>query len=445
MTLKEFTQLNLPDVPGVYTFRDDKNRPMYIGRATSLKSRVRSYFSADLIATRGPRIVDMVTKAHTVTFQEQDSVLEAILLEAALIKRYQPFYNIDARDNKSDQYIVVTEEEWPRVFLARARDLDQQLKDREVPYKIKNKYGPFTEAGLIKEALKILRKMFPFRDKKAVDPRHEAFYRAMGQSPHVGAAENVEAARQEYLATVRRLMMFFEGRKGALQTELKRQMKTAATEMRFEDADRIKRLIYALEHINDISLIKRDLKEGYVDAEGNHKRSFRIEAYDVAHLGGMENVGVMVVSVNGQPDRNEYRKFKISRNKNDDIAGLTEILSRRLNHPEWPYPDFIVVDGSKVQAQHAEAVLAARRLEIPVVAVTKDDRHKAEKLVGNPDITKQYRAEVIEINAEAHRFAITYHRKRRDTSLERMLANRTLRGESPQEPVVQYPDDVPQD
>ncbi len=125
-------------------------------------------------------------------------------------------------------------------------------------------------------------------------------------------------------------------------------------------------------------------------------------------------MGVMVVSMNGQLAQNEYRKFKISKDRNDDVAGLAEILSRRLNHPEWPYPDLIIVDGNKIQAAKAEAVLMSRRIQIPIVAVTKDDRHKAESLVGNPDITKRYRNEVIQLNAEAHRFAIKYHRKRRE-------------------------------
>lgn len=411
MTASDLKKLELPDQPGVYTFRDDKGRPLYIGRATSLRDRVKSYFRPDLIDSRGPRVVDMVTKSSTVTWQTQDSVLEAILLEAEQIKRYQPFYNVDERDNKSSNYIVITNEDWPRVFLARARDLDQQIKERCVPYKIKKRFGPFPEAGLIKEALKILRRMFPFRDKKALDPRHEAFYRMLGQSP----SGDDESVRQAYLRTVRHLCLFFQGRKGTLVAELKKRMKSAAKEMRFEEADQNKKLLYALEHINDIALIKREA------AVFTGKKQYRMEAYDIAHLGGSENVGVMVVSVNGELMQSEYRKFKVSKDKNDDIAGLIEILTRRLNHPEWPFPDLIIVDGSKTQASRAEAVLASCRMDIPVVAVTKDERHVAEKLVGNPDITKRYRNEVIQLNAEAHRFAIRYHRHRREGMRDRVV------------------------
>ena len=173
MTSQQLAKLKLPDVPGVYTFVDTKGRPLYIGRATSLKDRTRSYFAADLIDTRGPRIVDMITRAKTVKWQETDSVLEAIILESNLIKRYQPHYNVDERDDKSSQYVIVTDEPWPRVFLARARDFDAEQKEGKLGYKVKERFGPYPHGGLIKEALKILRKMFPFKDKKSFDARHE--------------------------------------------------------------------------------------------------------------------------------------------------------------------------------------------------------------------------------------------------------------------------------
>ncbi len=373
---------------------------MYIGRATSLKGRIRSYADADLIVTRGPRVVDMITKSRSITWQETDSVLEAILLESALIKRYQPPANVDERDDKSSQYVVITDEVWPRVFLVRARDLDHYKKDGTLEYPIKKSFGPFLEGRLIKEALIILRKLFPFKDKKAFDPRHDAFYRAIGRSPQ----ESDESARERYLQTIDYLILFFEGKKKQLRRELEKQMKECVSELRFEDALRLKKLLFALDHINDIALIKRERSTSPGD--------FRIEAYDVAHLSGAEAVGAMTVSCKGEFTPAEYRKFKLSKNSNDDNAGLREILSRRLNHPEWAFPDLIVVDGNEVQMKTAEGVLAARRMAIPVVAVTKDDRHKAARLIGHPDLLKGYKNEIIAINAEVHRFAITFHRKR---------------------------------
>jgi len=405
MRSQTLVKLKLPDTPGIYIFRDYKKRPLYIGRATSLADRVKSYFATDIIATRGPRIVDMVTKAMVVTWQETDSVLEAILLESELIKRYQPIYNIDERDDKSSQYVIITEEMWPRVFLARARDLDQQIKNGTLPYVIKKNFGPYPHGGLIKVVLKILRKMFPFKDKKSLDARHDLFYRSLGRSPD----SNNPASLRAYTRTINYLILFFQGEKQQLRTLVEKQMNACAKELQFEEAGRFKHLLYALDHINDIALIK----------EGSTKLDpdFRIEAYDISHLSGMETVGAMVVSQNGELIQSEYRTFKISKNQNNDLAGLEEMLSRRLNHSEWTYPNLIVVDGNQMHVERAEMVLEARRISIPVVAVTKDARHKAASFVGHPELIASYTKDIVALNAEAHRFTLKYHRKRRSLRL----------------------------
>ncbi len=429
MISQALKKLKLPDNPGVYTFVDTRGRPFYIGRATSLRDRVKSYFSIDLIETRGPRIIDMVTKAKTVKWQGTDSVLEAIILESVLIKRYQPYYNVDERDDKSSQYVVITDELWPRVFLVRARDFDL-ARQSEAPaalgYKVKKYYGPYLHGGLIKEALKILRKMFPFKDRKSFDPRHDAFYKALGRSP---VGEDSEANKQ-YKKTIKYLELFFEGKKKVIKNRIKKEMNVAAKELRFEDAGRAKRLLYALDHINDISLIKSKNENSQFNesneeqaglslqnkskiARGQVRSQFRMEAYDIAHLSGTNVVGAFVASLNGEFASSQYRKFKISKQANNDIAGLKEILNRRLNHSEWAYPDLIIVDGNETHLGQAEAVLKARRITIPIIAVTKDDKHKAARLIGNSDLIMKYQKEIIALNAEAHRFAIKYHRSKR--------------------------------
>ncbi|MEA2715455.1 MAG: excinuclease subunit [Candidatus Parcubacteria bacterium] len=405
MKSQRLARLKLPDAPGVYTFRDYRKRPLYIGRATSLKDRVRSYFSADLIETRGVRIVDMVAKAASLAWQETDSVLEAILLESLLIKKYQPFYNVDERDDRSSQYIVITDEAWPRVFLARARDFDQAIRERTLLYKVKRYFGPFLESGLINAALKILRRLFPFRDKKALDPRHEEFYRVLGQSPETDGSE----AQKKYRRTIRYLTLFFEGKSQRVRTLLEREMKRNARALKFEQASENRKLIHALRHINDIALIKQNGNGTPLGARGDH----RIEAYDIAHLSGTNTAGSMAVSINGQLVPSEYRKFKIKRDANNDLAGLVEILSRRFNHTEWPYPDLVVVDGNEMQIRAAGSVLKARRIDIPVVAVTKDQSHRAASLIGPPEVIEAYKKDIIAVNSEAHRFAIKYHRLRR--------------------------------
>jgi excinuclease ABC subunit C len=356
----------------------------------------------------------MVTKSTSLTWEKTDSVLEAILLESSLIKKYQPYYNVDLKDDKSDYYVIFTDEEWPRVFLERARNLGTILTGNasntgkihsKFNYKIADSFGPFPEAGLIKEALRILRKIFPFRDKKANDPRHERFYAALGMSP----TSSIENDKERYLANIKYLRTFFSGRKKILVKEIRRDMNAMAKMQKFEEADRLKKLIFALEHINDISLIKRENTMG--------ESGFRMEAYDIAHLSGTSTVGAMVVSNDGVFDNSQYRKFKMSHDRNDDTANLAELISRRLNHPEWKFPDLIVVDGNDLQLAIAENILKARRIDIPVVGVTKNDKHKADKVIGNKALGDKYKNEIIALNAECHRFAIAYHRLRRGKAL----------------------------
>jgi excinuclease ABC subunit C len=427
-------KLKLPEVPGVYIFRDSHGKPAYIGRATSLRDRVNSYFSNDLIKTRGPRIVDMVTKSTRLTYEKTDSVLEAIIRESNLIKKYQPKYNVDERDDKSSLYIVVTNEKWPRVFTVRARDFDKigilasDASSIDGQIKAKKIFGPYPHGGLMNDALKILRKLFPFKDKKSHDPRHEAFYRAIGRSPK----SESELAQRQYLRTINNLATFLSGNKTTLIKRLTNEMKTYARNMEFEQAGKIKRTIYGLKHINDIALIKKRAEDYNADSIGENHGStigdaraggFRIEAYDIAHLSGTNVVGAMVVFVNGERASKEYRTFKISRDMNNDIANLVELISRRLNHSEWTYPDLIIVDGNENQKKAAEAVLSARRIDIPVVAITKDERHKACEIIGNFDNAGEIggkkrsgdllKRNILAANMEAHRFVLRYHRRRR--------------------------------
>ncbi len=412
-------KLGLPEEPGVYIFKDYKNMPLYIGRATSLRDRVKSYFSVDLIDTRGPRIIDMVTKAKSLTVKKTDSVLEAIILESNLIKKYQPHYNVDERDDKSSQYVVITDETWPRVFLVRARDFDEMNASGTLPYSVKKIFGPYPYGGVIKEALRILRKLFPFKDKKSYDPRHDRFYRSIGRSPAGNDDTSAKTlddkttkALRHYKQTIKYLILFFQGRKDALRRKIERDMKKQALEMHFEEAGESKRLLYALDHINDISLIKAD-KVNANGISGGGDRTFRMEAYDVAHLSGTNVVGGMVIAIDGEIVPSESRKFKISNQTNNDTAALAEILLRRFNHTEWTYPDIIIVDGNEVQLKVAESVLKSRRLNIPVIGVTKNAQHKADRLVGDDTLINDHKTTVIKLNAEAHRYTIAFHRQRR--------------------------------
>lgn len=400
MNSQQLEKTNLPDSPGVYFFRDKAGNTLYIGRATSLRDRVRSYFGDDLVATRGPLIVDMVTKASNVDYTETDSILEAIILESNLIKEYQPHYNTKEKDNRSYNFVVITNEEFPRVMLVRGRNLE--IAHRELlKFKIKHQFGPYPQGGLLKEALRIIRKIFPFRDTKSSIPHQESFYRSIGLSPKIDSIEG----KKEYQKTIRNLTLFFQGKKKELVKTLEKEMGDFAKEHKFEEADKIKKTLYALSHIEDVALIKN---ENQVKREG-----FRIEAYDIAHMSGREVVGVMTVAYDGEIEKSEYKKFKLSKNKNDDVGNLKEILTRRLKHTEWGMPNMVVVDGGPGQFNATKEILDIFNLKIPIVSVAKDNAHKPNYFLGDRDMIKNHKDIILKLNAEAHRFGIAYHKNLR--------------------------------
>lgn len=411
MVIKDYKKLKLPDVPGVYFFRDNKKGILYIGKATSLKDRVKSYFGRDIIFTRGPVIEKMVAQSKSLTWIETDSVLEAFILETNLIKEHQPKANVQQKDDKSFNFVVITKEKFPRVLLSRGKDVPRDFPSSKRLYIV----GPFPQGGVLKEGMKIIRKIFPFRDKcEPLAPGNQGkpcFNRQLGLCPGVCMGEITEA---DYKKTIRNLILFFEGKKAEVLKNLSGEMKAYAKKHEFEKAERTKRTIFALEHIRDISLIKEE--PGRYASGG-----FRIEAYDIAHLGGKDMTGVMVVVEDGVAKKSDYRKFKIRTIAgSDDTGALKEMLVRRLGHFEWPLPNLIVVDGSTAQINVAKKVLTERGFSIDIVAVTKDERHRPKELMGRREYVEKYESAILLANSEAHRFAIAYHKKlRRRTFLPR--------------------------
>ncbi len=400
----QFKKIKLPDSPGVYLFKY-RGQILYIGKATSLKERVRSYFANDLLATRSPLIADMVFKANKIDFIKTDSVLEALILEAELIKKHQPKYNTKEKDDKSYNYVIITKEEFPRVLIERGRNLAfNNLKTKAT-------FGPFTNGSQLKDALKIVRKIFPFRDRCNLNQSKPCFNYQIGLCP--GTCTGL-ISKSEYGKTINNIKLFFEGKKKNILKNLEKEMKALAKNHEFEKADKVKKMIFALNHIQDIALIKNDKIEDFGFGNKVTNDVFRIEAYDVAHISGTSTVGVMAVVENGLANKSEYRKFKVNNSVQNDIAGLGEILKRRLNHTEWKFPNLIVVDGGIAQKNIAEKIVKESGLSIDVVAVTKDERHRPKAIQGREDLIKKYKGDIILANSEAHRFAVSYHKNLRN-------------------------------
>jgi excinuclease ABC subunit C len=415
MERTDLAAYDLPDCPGVYLFTHGKGRAkkvVYVGKATSLRDRTRSYFDDDLIATRGPRIVDMVTLADGLRVETTPTVLEALVREAALIREYRPKANVEGKDDKTFLYACITDEEIPRVLAIRGKDIEFKKKRTLEGVPLRAIHGPFPSGYQLREALRLIRRIFPFYDTPR--PVGEGtrftkgkveFNRQIGQYPK-------DMSRTGYLRSIRNVSLYLSGRVKTLRTTLTRDMKAAVKSERFEDAAVLRNQLFALDHVQDVSLIREDR-----DREQDEPR---IEAYDTAHLSGTNAIGVMVVIDEGRPDKKSYRTFRIQgvsgKSLNDDIASLRELLSRRFGHPEWPYPKAIVVDGGKTHKKAAEETLKELGIQIPVVAVVKDERHRPREVIGSlragiPD------ASVVLANSEAHRFSITLHRKARSRAL----------------------------
>lgn len=431
MVLEDYKKLhgNIPDTPGVYFFLGPHKEVLYIGKATSLKDRTRSYFAADLVTTRGPLLVEMLQNAKTVDFRQTDSVLEALLLEANLIRSHQPAYNTMMKDDKSFNYVVITNEDFPRVLVVRGRNLEEEYPEDERLYI----FGPFPYGLQLREAMKLIRKIFPYRDacmpaseliSNLAEDRPQYLGRSSGKRPkacfnrHIGLCPGVcsgEVSKEEYRRIIRHIVLLFQGKKKQLIKTLEREMKAAAKREDFEEASRLRSQVFALNHIQDISLIKEEHRRPKLNLG-----VVRLEAYDIAHLRGEANVGVMTVVEDSVAMKQEYRKFRIRRAKpGDDVSALREVLSRRLEHDEWPYPRLIVVDGSTAQLNGAEQVLDEYGMTIPVVGVVKDEKHRPRDIRGDRDLISGRERDILLANAEAHRFAISYHRRKSRTDRKR--------------------------
>ncbi|MBP9851874.1 MAG: GIY-YIG nuclease family protein [Candidatus Pacebacteria bacterium] len=451
MTRPEFDQLGLPSVPGIYFFRDENDKILYIGKATSLRERVRSYFSADLVATRGPRLVDMVFLSKKITWEVCQNALEALIIEANAIRHFKPKYNVKEKDDKSYNCVIITKEDFPRIFLARQRDIDWAKKEMASSslrgslwvkgQKLQAVFGPYPSGSAIKEGLKILRRIFPYRDFSSLQKDKEIFYRQIGLAPDL----RTEEAQKKYKQNITRIKLFLSGKFSELRETLEKQMNTFAKREEFEEAQSAKQKLFALNHIQDVSLLKRDDRVWEpagrnFDEKGNpidgSRGLMRFEGYDIAHISGTSMVGVMVVAENGVIQKDEYRKFNIKTVSGaNDPAALREVILRRLNHPEWPYPKAFVVDGNKVQKKVAEDALKEAGLSIPVIAVVKNEKHKPKGLLGKESLILPHKQTILLVNGEAHRFAIDFHRKKRSTNSLGLKKART--SSSSDEPIVQ--------
>ena len=408
MTVDPKTYRSLPETPGVYMMKGVDGNIMYVGKAGNLRRRVGSYFERP----HDVRIQTLVSKINKIDIEQTDTALEALILEAELIKTLIPPFNVREKDDKSFLFIDIPKEKFPRVLLVRGKDTLPSSTGTG------HQFGPFTSASSVREAMKILRRIFPWstHDPEEIGTfKRPCFNYELGLCPGtcIGAI-----SQEDYNKNIDRLKLFFEGKKKAVLKALEKDMREQSKKQKFEKADKLRRQIFALHHIRDTALISDN--ETLVMGTSALKSGYRIEGYDISNISGTSAVGSMVVFEDGEADKNEYRKFKIkSIFQPNDVGMLKEVLERRFAHAgesidngkeRWRMPDLILVDGGLAQVNMARRVLLQARLKIPILGIAKGSRRDRNDIIGL--IPKGVRKEtLVKVRDEAHRFAIGYHRK----------------------------------
>lgn len=388
---------SFPIRPGVYIMKNRAGQVIYVGKASSLRHRVKSYWQGKI----DYKTTELIARVFEIIYQETASVVEAMILESRLIKKHQPKYNLKDKDDKSRLYVWFSREKYPRIEVLRETDLPT------LPGKNPKIFGPFFSAQMLKSAMELIRRSIPYRSCRTL-PKHQCLY------GHLGLCEapcESQITPLEYRQRIRWWSDFFSGHKERIIKSLEREMRQTAKNHKFEKAAILRDRIRGLKHIKDIAAIRKESPPTFYR---------RAEGYDISNIQGAFATGSLVVFINGEPEKSEYRKFKIKSVAGaNDVAMLAEVLRRRLRHSQlegsdpdyWPLPDLIVIDGGRGQVNAASKVLKEFNWQIPLLGLAKGPDRKQDQLIIGSPLPERNPALFKSIRDEAHRFAIGYYRK----------------------------------
>jgi excinuclease ABC subunit C len=411
-----------PTTPGVYLMKDAQGVVIYVGKAKNLRNRAGSYFTA--IAATELRTAELVKHIRDIDFLSADSEVDALLMEARLIKDIQPRFNTDLRDDKTFPYLQIRiREEFPRVEFTR--------KPRRRGVKL---YGPFTSARGLRMAIQVLQRIFQFRtcglDIRSSEERWRWFRPCILHNIRQCTAPcNFRVTRKEYRRQIRRLCMVLEGKKDKLIVHMEKQMNEAAEKMLFEKAARLRDEIAALKDLALRGDADKDLQPelfhinprkglaGLKKVLGLPKIPRVIEGVDIAHLGGEDTVASLVSFIDGTPFKPGYRRFKIKSVAGiDDFASMREVVTRRfrrLRDEEEIFPDILLIDGGKGQLNAALEAFRMLGIEPPcLISLAKQEEEIYRPGEAEPIVLKRTHAALRllqSVRDEAHRFAQHYH------------------------------------
>jgi excinuclease ABC subunit C len=411
-----------PTTPGVYLMKDDQGRVLYVGKAKNLRNRASHYFTK--AAAEDPRTADLVKLIADIDFVPAPTEVDALLMEARLVKDIQPRFNVELKDDKSFPYLQIRiREDFPRVEFTRTP------RRRGVRL-----YGPFTSAKSLRYAMQVLQRLFKFRtcslDIDAEDPRWRWFRPCLLHSINQCTAPcNFRVTKEEYRKQVRALRMVLEGKKDRLLREMNREMQEASAALQFERAARLRDDIAALEQLGLRGDVDRDAqpqvfpidpKKGLVGLRkvlGLARTPRTIEGVDVAHLGGSETVASLVQFLDGLPFKPGYRRFRIKSVEGvDDFASVREVVSRRfrrLQQEDHVFPDILLIDGGKGQLNAALDAFGVLGIEPPcLISLAKREEEVYRPGAAEPLRLSRHAAALRllqYVRDEAHRFAQHYH------------------------------------
>lgn len=421
MTLDKKLIQSFPSQPGVYFFLQ-KNYPIYIGKASNLKSRIISHFKNSEIDQKEKLIIHQSDRIKIISTKTD---FEAALLEAEMIKKYQPKFNFRWKDDKNFLYIKMTiNDEFPKVFIVRKENDGRSLY-----------YGPFSSQNFINSILRDIRKVIPFCTQKKI-AQSPCFYSKIGLcKPCPNQIINMKKKgdnqflilKKEYQNNIKKLKKVFERKFDLIISQLEKKLKRVIKEEKYEEGIILRNKIFILNNLINNNFSYKNLDDNEVSDFDDEMKIFlaknfslknyqvrRIECYDVSNLFGDKAVGAMVVFINGIPDKSQYRKFKIKKVKKiSDTDMIKEILTRRFKKKDWPHPDLIIIDGGKPQLIASSLILNQNGLNIPIIGLAKTpDRivigFKKTKTIylkeNSPFLNLLKR-----IRDESHRFAKNYH------------------------------------
>ncbi|MEX2007794.1 MAG: GIY-YIG nuclease family protein [Candidatus Levyibacteriota bacterium] len=414
----------MPQNSGIYIFLDQDNNVLYIGKAKNLKNRVSSYFqnSADL----GEKTRQLVDKVKKIRIIKTQSEIESFLLEADLIQRHKPFYNIRFTDGKSYPLIRITvKEKYPAVLLSRRED------DKKSVY-----FGRYPSSSSVHSVLKTVRRIFPYQSV-ANHAKKRCLYSHLGLCPCPPLFTTKEEAR-EYRKNILRIAQFLKGNTRKVLRLLEKDRNQYSKKDEFEKAAQLQKKITAIEYITSPAYkpfdyevnpnLEEDLRKKEMDSlieilreRGvSVKNVNRVECYDISNISGKLATGSMIVFENGAKNTSQYRRFKIRRTKGpNDFAMLQEVLHRRFKKEGWTMPNLIVIDGGKGQVSAALSALKDSNINVPIIGLAK----RVETIItaDSQEILLPRRSDalklVMKLRDEAHRFAVTYHKKLRSKSI----------------------------